>query len=465
NSQIKGYTNIDALTLYVTATCEFSRFDDPDRTSAGEFTILNPSGSALALLTTTRLVYASENFKLATRFFSNVFEKIDGKRPTLGDLTRLSKVGGSSINTRNFSLLGDPAATLAYPKYSIKTTSAPDTLKSLQEITINGQITDEFGQKISNFNGTIYPTIYAQKRDQNTLNNDGHGVFSFKTQENALFNGKASVSNGDFSFSFIVPKDINFKYGNGKISYYAENGSIDALGSDGKIIIGGLDGDPNSDQIGPEISLWMNDESFITGGLTDENPKILAKVFDESGINTVGNGIGHDITAVIDENTANSITLNEYYESDLDSYKKGVISYNLSNLTEGKHTLRLKVWDVFNNSSEAYTEFVVSNSSSFDITHVLNYPNPFTTNTDFYFDHNAIDQQLTVRIQIFTISGKLVKTIDHIEAPNGYRAGPINWDGRDEYGDRIGKGTYVYKIKATNSFDQTVEKFEKIVIL
>ena len=464
-TQINGYQNKDALALYVTATCEFSRFDDPDRTSAGEFTLLNPNGSALALLTTTRLVYANENFILTRRFFSAVFEKINGEYPRLGDLLRISKVGGSSINTRNFTLLGDPAAQLGYPEYKVHTSTTPDTLKSLQEITITGLVTDEFNQKLDNFNGTIYPTIYGQKRMQSTLNNDGHGVFPFETQQNALFNGKVSVVNGDFSFSFIVPKDINFKYGHGKISYYGENGSTDAAGFDSSIIIGGQDGDPDADQTGPAVSLWMNNESFVIGGLTDENPMIYAKVFDESGINTVGNGIGHDIVAVIDENTSNPIVLNDYYESELDSYKKGTISYNLSNLSEGKHTLRLKVWDVYNNSSEAFTEFVVSNSSGFDIQHVLNYPNPFTTNTDFYFDHNAIGQQLEVRIQIFTVSGKLVKTIDYIENSDGYKAGPINWDGRDEYGDRIGKGTYVYRVKVTNSFDQTVEKFEKIVIL
>ena len=199
--------------------------------------------------------------------------------------------------------------------------------------------------------------------------------------------------------------------------------------------------------------------------MTDQNPLLLAKVFDENGINTVGNGIGHDIVAVLDENTSNTITLNDFYESDLDSYQKGTVSYNLSNLSEGKHTLRLKVWDVYNNSSEAFTEFVVSNSDGFTINHVLNYPNPFTTNTDFYFDHNAIGQKLEVRIQVFTIAGKLVKTIDHIEQSESYKSQPINWDGKDQYGDRIGKGTYIYKIKVTNGSGQTAEKFEKIVIL
>ena len=464
-SQIKGYQNIDALALYVTATCEFSRFDDPERTSAGEFVLLNPNGAGLALLTTTRLVYSQPNFELTKKFFAVAFEKIDGEWPKLGDLLRISKVGGSNINTRNFSLLGDPAAQLAYPEYSVMTTSVSDTIKSLQKVTISGSVTNEFGQKQTNFNGVVYPTIYGQSKVQSTLNNDANGVMQFETQNNALFNGKASVTNGDFEFTFIVPKDINFKYGSGKISYYAENGIIDASDSYNNFQIGGRVDSANEDNIGPTVNLWMNDESFIIGGMTDQNPMIYAKVFDENGINTVGNGIGHDIVAVIDENTANSITLNDYYESELNSYQKGTVSYNLSNLSEGKHTLRLKVWDVYNNSGEGVTEFYVSNSSGFNIEHVLNYPNPFTTNTDFYFDHNAIGQQLEVRIQVFTISGKLVKTIDYIDQGESYRAGPINWNGKDDFGDRIGKGTYIYKVKVTNAFGQSVEKFEKIVIL
>jgi len=464
-TQINGYTNFNSLPLYITATCEFSRFDDPERTSAGEFMLLNPNGGSVALLTTTRLVYSSPNFELSKKFFNVAFEKLDGEWPRLGDLLRISKIGGTNINYRNFSLLGDPAATLAYPTYTVATTTIPDTVKSLQKVTISGMITDENNQKVANYNGVVYPTVFGQRRVQKTLNNDGFGAFGYETQTNALFNGKASVANGEFTFSFIVPKDIDFKYGTGKISFYAENSKLDASGHYENFLLGGRIDNPAEDNVGPTVNLWMNDESFIIGGLTDQNPLIYAKIYDENGINTVGSGIGHDIVAVIDENTANSLTLNEYYEAELDSYQKGSISYALSNLSEGKHTLRLKAWDVYNNSGEAYTEFVVSNSGDFKIEHVLNYPNPFTTNTDFYFDHNAIGQQLTIRIQVFTVSGKLVKTIDLLEQSDSYKVGPINWDGRDDYGDRIGKGTYIYKVKVTNSFGQTVEKFEKIVIL
>lgn len=463
--QIRSYTNIASLPLYLTATCEFSRFDDPERTSAGELILLNDVGGALALLTTTRLVYSNENFNLSNRFYDAFLTKVDGQHPRLGDLLRISKVDGSSINTRNFTLLGDPAAQLAFPRYYVHTTLAPDTLKSLEKITITGVVTDADNQQIHDFNGLIYPAIYGQKQNLATLNNDGVGVFNFTSETNVLFNGKATVKGGAFSFSFVVPKDIDFNYGNGKISYYGENGHIDATGLDTTIIIGGIGNDPSTDQTGPIIGLWMNDETFVDGGLTDENPLIFSKISDQSGINTVGNGIGHDIVAILDENTTNPIVLNDYYESDLDTYKTGYITYKLSDLSNGKHTLRLKIWDVYNNSSEAFTEFVVSNSDGLHIERVLNYPNPFTTSTDFYFNHNALSQTLNVRIQIYSISGKLVKTIDHTEYTTGFQAGPIHWDGRDQYGDRIGRGTYIYSVKVRDGYQRTVDKFEKIVIL
>ena len=186
---------------------------------------------------------------------------------------------------------------------------------------------------------------------------------------------------------------------------------------------------------------------------------------DESGINTIGNGIGHDLTAILDGNTGNSIVLNDYYQSDLNSYKSGSVRYPFSSLSEGNHTLKLKVWDVYNNSSEVYTEFVVSHSANLALNHVLNYPNPFTTKTQFYFEDNQCCQQLDVQIQIFTISGKIVKTIDRLVYAEGFRSEPIDWDGRDDYGDKIGRGVYIYRVKVKTSLGSTAEKYEKLVIL
>jgi hypothetical protein len=209
----------------------------------------------------------------------------------------------------------------------------------------------------------------------------------------------------------------------------------------------------------------MNDDKFVFGGLTNEHPKIFARIFDESGINTTGSGIGHDITAIIDENTTDQIILNDFYETELDDFTRGKLLYPLNNLKEGKHTLSLKAWDVYNNSGEAYTEFVVAKSAQLALDHILNYPNPFTTSTNFYFEHNQPGQGLEIRIQIFTVSGRVIQTLDHYTTSNSLRVGPIHWDGRDEFGDKIGRGVYIYKLSVKTPTGEKEEKFEKLVIL
>ena len=190
----------------------------------------------------------------------------------------------------------------------------------------------------------------------------------------------------------------------------------------------------------------MNDTSFVSGGITDSNPEILAKVFDSSGINTVGTGIGHDIVAIIDNMTNQPYILNDFYESDLNTYKSGIVRYPLSNISEGLHTLNFKVWDVYNNSNERDLSFVVSSSEEMALNHILNYPNPFSNFTKFSFEHNRPNQYLDVMIQIFTISGKLVKTLKNNIINSGFRDESITWNGLDEFGDKLAKGVYVYKI-------------------
>ncbi len=466
-SEINEWTNSKNMPVMLTATCEFSRFDNPYLTSAGELVLLNPDGGAIGLLTTTRLVYAGPNFVISQRFFENAFNKNDyNEQPTLGDLVKITKIlGPKVVNTRNFSLLGDPAVRLAYPKHKVYTTSAPDTLKSLGKATFKGYIGDENGVKIDSYNGIIYPTVFDKAEEIKTVNNDGTGVFEFNLQKTILFKGKASVKNGEFEFSFVVPKDIDLEFDSGKVSYYVTDEFNDGNGYYEKFQIGGIDENAASDDKGPQIDLYMNNESFVFGGITNENPSIYALLSDDNGINTTGNGIGHDIVAVIDDNTADKIVLNEYYESELDSYQKGSLRFPLENIQPGKHTISLKAWDVHNNSGEAYTEFFVAIEEDLIIDHLLNYPNPFTTKTGFFFDHNQPGIPLEVSINIFTVSGRLVKTITGQTSSNGFRAGPFEWDGKDEYQDQLAKGVYVYKVKVTSQKGETIEKMEKLVIL
>jgi len=470
---INEWTNIDNLPLFVTATCEFSRFDDPARTSAGELIILNPDGGGIGLLTTVRLVFSGSNFNLNTSFYNNVFEPFNNQVPSMGEIFRTVKVAnGADNNTRNFTLLGDPALKLAYPKHNVTTVSVNgvpssqvDTIRALSKVTVTGYVSDSLGAKLTNFNGIVYPTVFDKYKQITTLNNDNEGAFQFNIQNSKLFKGKASVVNGDFSYSFIVPKDIAYNYGNGKLSYYAQNNMEDANGFFKGFVIGGTASSYVADNTGPSIDLFLNDETFVNGGMTDDSPILVAKLFDEHGINMVGNGIGHDLVAILDDKTNEAIILNDFYEADLDSYQSGKIEYQLSGLSEGKHTLTLKVWDVYNNSSEQTIEFVVVKSKDIIIDHVLNYPNPFTTRTEFWFEHNQPNQELKVQVQIYTISGKIVKQIDQIVNTVGYRSSEIVWDGRDDYGDKIGKGVYVYKMKVRGSNGSYAEKYEKLVIL
>ena len=477
-STINNWKNYNNLPLFITATCEFSRYDDPERVSAGEYVILNPAGGGIALLTTVRLVFASGNFIVNRDFYEKAFVPVNGKMPRLGDLYQHIKTepGGNSVNSRNFALLGDPALTLAYPKYEVSTDtvnsipvsiSSSDTLKALSLVTISGFVRNSGGAILNAYNGVIYPTVFDKSQNITTLSNDGASSppYTFGIQKNILYKGKASVTNGAFKFSFVVPKDIAYQFGIGRISYYAENGTEDANGFYEKVIIGGSNDSALADNAGPSVDLFLNDTKFVFGGLTDETPDLFAILKDENGVNTVGNGIGHDITAVLDANTENSVVLNDYYQADLNSYKSGTIRYPFSELSEGKHTLSLKVWDVYNNSSQSYTEFIVARSAELALSHVLNYPNPFTTRTQFYFEQNQCCQVLDVQVQIFTVSGKLVKNIDQFVTTEGFRSDPIEWDGRDDFGDKIGKGVYIYRIKVKTSEGATAEKYEKLVIL
>lgn len=467
-SQINKWSNIHNMPLFVTATCEFSRFDDPKRTSAGEFVFLNPDGGGIGLLTTTRVVYSSPNYALAQSFNQIAFKEVNGEMPRLGDIMRETKARSDNLNNnaRAFALLGDPALKLNYPEHEVKTFSRPDTVGALQVVNIDGEILNHAtGLLMSDFNGTAYTTVFDKKKKVLTLNNDGEGVREYKVRNNILFRGKSTVVNGKFSVSFVVPKDINYSYGLGKISYYAENGVTDAGGYDTLLVVGGQVGDPGADQLGPEVELYMNDTTFVFGGMTNEDPNIYARLFDVNGINTSGSGVGHDVVAVLDEDTKNELILNDYYESALNSYQRGTVQYPFKDLSEGKHTLTLRAWDVYNNSGEDVTEFVVSESAELALSHVLNYPNPFSTKTDFYFEHNYPQDDLGVRIQIFTVSGKIVKTIDGFFSTDGFRVGPIPWDGKDDFGDKIGTGVYVYKIQVRATNGEVADKFEKLVIL
>lgn len=472
---IEAWTNVHNLPIFITATCEFTRFDDPERRSAGEIMFLLPNGGAVNMLTTTRLVYISTNSTLLKNLYSVLFDEVNDEPYSMGEVIRQTKnLTAGDVNMRNFTLIGDPALQIGKPNPNIVTdsingveiTGSIDTLKALTLVTISGHIEDYMGNELTNYIGIAYPTVFDKVKIKSTLGQDPESPkMNFDVQNNIIYKGKVTVANGKFKFSFVVPKDIDYAYGKSKISYYAENGIDDKVGVDTSIVIGGINPNGIVDEVGPEISLYMNDENFANGGLTDTKPLFLAKVADENGFNTSGNGIGHDITLILDGNTANPYTLNNYYESDLDTYKSGQVKFQFIDLEEGQHQLTFKIWDVNNNSSEATLEFVVVKKEEITIKHLLNYPNPFTTRTEFYFEHNQVFNNLETKVEIYTVSGKLVKTIYQNVNTFAFRSEGIEWDGRDEYGDKLAKGVYVYRLSIKTPDGEKANKIEKLVIL
>lgn len=473
-SDINSWTNYDRLPVFMTATCEFSRYDDPLRRSGGELVFLNPRGGGIALFTTARPTFGTPNFNLARNFY-NIALKPDGNgMPFLGDLIRISKrVTGSDPNSKKFVLLGDPAMKMAYPKYNVFTTEIngrtvngdADTLRALGEITISGIVVDNDRNILAGFNGVVTAIVFDKESQINTFGSDGATSMSFSVRRNIIYKGNVIVEDGRFSFTFIVPRDIGYQFGQGKISYYATNGEQDAAGYYTDIVIGGISSKNLDDYDGPEISIYMNNTDFRPGGFTDENPVLLAMLRDISGINTIGNGIGHDIVAILDGKTDSPYILNEYYQSELNTYQSGKVVFPFKNLSPGLHTLRLKAWDVNNNSADATITFYVVSSGEMVIGSFDAYPNPMNDFTRFEFDHNQSGQDLELTLSIFSLSGASVAELKRTVFSDGFRTTAFEWDGRNNQGRSLNPGFYIGRLFVNGATGLQASKSVKISIV
>lgn len=480
-NETSNLDNGERLPLVMTVTCEYGKFDNPERPTGGEDMIWNPEGGAVALLTTTREINVSLGVDFNEQLVAEIFSFGSNVIESVGENLRQAKNNISSSNRRVVFYVGDPAMQLAFAQPDIVLTAVNDipvgqelpNLRALDPVKINGRVTNENGQTITGYSGVLAVTIFDKRINRQTLGNDGVqiggelAIMDFTTLGALLYRGQASVVNGEFEFNFIMPRDTGIPLGNGRINFYAERLGVleDQSGANEQIIVGGLNENAPPDNLGPRIQLFMNDDGFVNGGITDDSPIILAKLEDENGINTAS-GIGHDIVAIIDGDETNPIIMNDFYETEIDDFMRGRAIRKIRNLEPGPHTLTFTAWDVYNNSSTAELDFVVIGDDELELQNVLNYPNPFVNYTEFWFDHNRAFEPLDVQVQIFTISGKVVKTINQSVVTNGFRSRDITWDGLDDFGQRIGKGVYVYKITVNSTLtNKRVEKIEKLVIL
>ena len=484
---VDSWRNAPMYPLMITGTCEFSRYDDHNRTSLGEYAFLNQYGGMIAMFTTSRVTWGPNNFRFNEGIYNNLFRIYGGEHYRLGDVYRMAKTSGAA-NEKRYVFFGDPALHLTYPKWKVETLSinglAPrfetdsvqgtnsswesyrvyqDTISALQPVEIEGVVKDLDDNVATGFNGVVSVIVYDKEAELSTYGTATDSI-EYKLRNSMIFNGKTQVRNGYFKINFIVPRDIAYQYGTGLINYYATDYEVDANGSCDSFVIGGFYDEAFEDNNPPEIRLFIDDTLFVSGGLTGENPILLAYVEDESGINTTGAGIGHDIMATLSGNSKRSYCLNDYFVSEINQPGKGSVSFKMQDLADGDYTLTLKVWDIYNNSNAVSIDFTVVNSQGMCIENLFNAPNPMCDETHFIFDHNQVGNNMKVDIYIYDLMGRWVTTLSEQVSGLSTRISPIIWNGRGSSGHAMANGIYVYRIVATNDKGETATAVSKLVI-
>jgi hypothetical protein len=467
---IQNWTNLKRMPLFMTATCELARYDDPDVDSAGEMMVMNPEGGAIAMLTTTRVVFSGSNQQLNRAFYDVALFDTASTALRLGDIARATKNDpqvSNSSNKRNFTLLGDVALQLNYPEHSVQLTSVPDTLKALDQASVSGFVSDRSGALLSDFSGIVHVKVFDKSSQITSLNNDGApNPHAFEVHRNVLFSGVASVQNGLFNFDFVVPRDIDYSFGQGRISAYAVSDSSDAHGATNDLIIGGVSEDYLEDLVPPLVELYINDTLFESGGLTDNNPLLLARLFDEGGINSSGVGIGHDIRVILDEESSQSVVLNDFYTSDLNTYQGGTVRYAFSDLEDGPHSLSLTAWDVYNNKGTGSIDFVVAADFEAALGEVLAFPNPSSNGFQFSIEHNQVCQEGTMTLEVFSSQGQMMHSAQFPWHVEGFKNNEVRWDALDQStGSRVAGGVYLFRISLQAENGSVVQYADQIVVL
>ncbi|KMQ68677.1 hypothetical protein ACM39_05115 [Chryseobacterium sp. FH2] len=487
-----NFSNVYSRFPFVsTITCEFTLWDDPATNSVGEQFMKLKQGGPATMITSSRAVGVGYGRDFTGLFTQNIFKLENDDFLSLG-LAHLNakKQKLADGNHLKVNFLGDPAMKLSRPQRLLTIdnieTPVPGLIRGLDFVKIKGHINNTNGTINTTFNGRVVINIFDKRLNKTTLNNDGGmtPVLNYTEEGSAIVKASGTAVNGVFTVEFYVPKDINYAVGQGRILGYADNKAMDVFNNQA-VQVGDINPNGINDNEPPKVKLYMNNTNFADGGITDQNPMLLACITDDTGINSTGSGVGHDITVYLDGQIINTIVLNDFFASgegngclnpSLADYQKGNVTYPFRNLAIGQHQLTFKVWDINNNSTTTTLNFEVKDEADqhLIINRPLNWPNPFTNKTYVQFEHNC-DDILDVNVQIYTITGKLVKTLSQpvVAEPflQGFRTPrqAIEWDGRDDFGATVAKGTYIFKIFAKSQNQEkckgSATAVEKMVLL
>lgn len=467
-NDIKQLSNQN-LPLWIGATCDFLQFDR-EIVSAGEQVVLNPVGGGIGILSAARPVYASQNMTINKLVCENLFKNKNGKHYGIGEVIAKAKNNvGTEINKLCYVYMGDPAVQMNYPttykiitsKINGSTTFGNDTLRAMSIGSLQGYIADENGNKVTGFNGILNGIFYDKIQRITTLNNHNDGTLTYSDRPNRLFSGKTEVKNGEFTLTFMLPKDIKYNYGAGRINFYANDtiNSDEAQGNFENFIIGGSSSGVEYETDGPIIDMYLNSLNFKSGDKVNEKPLFMANVSDQNGVNCVGSGIGHDILLTIDEDPAKAYLLNDYFETTVNNYTAGTVKYKLPEMEEGKHILTFRVWDLLNNSSSKTIEFEVVKGLTPEIFSISNYPNPAKISTRIVVNHDRPETILNTNVEIFDLSGRKIWSISQSTADN------IEWDLNTSDGIKVKTGIYLYRVTIKFNETEVYSKINKMLVI
>lgn len=480
--QVSDMANVSSVRtpFWVTASCDISPFDLGNG-SLGETAILNPNGAAIGLFTSTRTVYQSYNNVINRAFMRALLTlNADGSLPSVGDAIRIAKCNmvnqnlDLSTNKLQFILLGDPALRLNMPQYKVvleKFNDAPVTttgqVSAGGNILVEGYVAKLDGTPATDFTGLVFPTLYDCIEDITTLDNTGLGAFNYTAYTNRLFTGSDSVKNGRFKLSMPVPLDISYRNEQGLLNIFAiDTLGVSAQGYFDNFNVGGTASEILDDGKGPEIKMYLNTPDFADGDEVNATPYLYAELYDENGINTVGTGIGHDIMVIVDNDKKHTYNLNNMFTPVEGNYKRGTLELLLNELPAGEHTLILRAWDLFNNSSTDTLHFTVSPSLAPELVDVTLSSNPLHSGRTMHFavTHNRPYSELDITLEIFNFQGQMLWKHTEKSVATGI-VSTIEWNVAGQGGQPLSAGVYLYRIYLSSGGGSERSKTGKILVL
>lgn len=477
-TDFKAFSNKN-LPLWVTATCDIMPYDGVEPT-IGETAVLNENGGAMAFFGTARTVFVPQNKAINRAFMKYVLTyDSNGKPITIGEAQRLTKsylITSSedrSANKLQYQLLGDPAVALHLPTQkvvvdsingiSVNDTQKKATLQAGSIATISGHIEGN-----NDFTGLVSATV-RDSRELITCNMNASAAadsaFTFYDYTKYLFNGSDSIRNGKFHLTFAVPMDINYSDKAGIMNFHAVSSDKQMLahGYCTNFIVGGTAAVDN-DSIGPSIFCYLNSPSFVNGGNVNSTPYFVAQITDANGINSTGNGIGHDLQLIIDGDMAKTYTLNDNFVYDFGTYTSGTTYYQIPELSAGKHTLKFRAWDILNNSSTVSLDFNVVRGLTPKLFNVGVTKNPASTSTTFIINHDRVGTTMDVDIDVFDASGRLLWT-RHESGVSTDGAYTSTWNLCTDNGQQLQTGVYLYRVRVACEGSSQASKANKLVVI